>query len=228
MGFEIPQVFISSTSELTAERGAVADAIRRMAPPCHPFDYQVEAARRASPKDECERQIRSSNVFLLLLGASYGSGFPGEAMSIVEWEYELAKSHPTAELQTYVKTYAPGAGVKIDPRQQAFIDRVLDFGAGHWSPKARFSTPEELCAVAVEGIEAWRDRCWQKYEELAGERARWRDRTFLASTCGVALLTAGGVAGLAARGVAQGPLIVVAATGVLLTAILFLFRNLKL
>ncbi|HEV7923077.1 MAG TPA: DUF4062 domain-containing protein [Thermoanaerobaculia bacterium] len=225
-GFEQPQIFISSTSELTPERRAVSKAIRGMTPPCRPFDYLVHTARRASPKDECERQIRNSNVFLLLLGAAYGSLFPGQPMSIVEWEYELAKKHRSADLQTYRKQFPPGSGVLIDNRQEAFIRRVCDFEQGHWS--VMFATPEELCDTVVNGIEAWREECKSNYELLEPVRGPWRDRLFTIAAAGISLFTVGATAWLAVRGTAQGTLLIVAGTGLLCMFSLVFFRNLKL
>ena len=225
MGFEQPQVFISSTSELTPERQALSAAIREMVPPCHPFDYLTHSPRRASPKEECERQVRKSNVFLLLLGATYGSPFPEEPISIVEWEYEIAKKHRSADLQAYLKRFPPDADVAIDPQQEAFIARVRSFESGHWSAQATFTTPEELCDLALNGINAWRNEAWQMYAELADERARWRDRAFLTTASAVAIVTLLVVALLSLRGVPATSVGTVAGVGLLCMIFLAVFRK---
>lgn len=223
MGYEQPQVFISSTSELTPEREALRAAILKLEPPCHPFDYLTHPPRRASPKEECERQIRHSEIFLLLLGASYGSPFPGEPMSIVEWEYEIAKKQEEAELQTFLKQFPADAAV--DPRQAAFIKRVRDFEEGHWSAQGTFTTPEELCELAVKAIRGWRNDGWKRGKERAGEQTRWQDRYLVVAASALAFATLSSVVALVFRGAPISSLLIVAAVGLLCTLSLGVFRK---
>ena len=146
-------------------------------------------------------------------------------MSIVEWEYKVAKQHRSVDLQAYFKQFPSPADVKIDPQQEEFVKRVRGFESGHWSAQATFTTPEELCAVAVNGIEAWRNEAWQRFEELADERARWRDRAFLTTASALAIITPLSVALLSLRGVPVSSLGIVAVVGLLCMLCLAVFRK---
>ncbi|MCL4846880.1 MAG: DUF4062 domain-containing protein [Acidobacteria bacterium] len=143
-----PLVFVSSTSQLDEERRRLREELPRV---YELYLFELDRARRTSPERRCREQIERCDVFLGILGTDYGSAFPGEARSIVEWEHDQAASRDDLEILGFVKT--PGAGETRDPRQQAFLDRLSHFRHGAWL-KA-YVTPPELVATARASLEQW-------------------------------------------------------------------------
>lgn len=216
MAFEIPQVFISSTSEFGAERREIARVLRALTPPCEPFVYEEESARGDSPQAHCAAKIDSSEVVVLVVGSSYGSSFPGaEAMSIVEWEYEYARQRDVA-LQAYFREVA--ADAPVDPRQQAFRERLGHFTTGSWLK--RFRLGSELASLVAAGVTAWRNECWRSFARREPERRRWMDRMVLGVGAAVALATLGGVIAGVVVGAAASSLLVIAGTGLAMLVVL--------
>jgi hypothetical protein len=143
-----PFVFVSSTSSLTEER----HELRRALPSIYEvYLYEEDRARRASPEQHCRRQIQRADVFLGVLGPDYGSAFPGEDRSIVEWEHNLAMGRPDLDMLGFVKEI--GRSEVRDPRQQAFIDRISQFRGGVW--RRTYRTSSELVADARTSLEQW-------------------------------------------------------------------------
>jgi len=177
-----PFVFVSSTSSLKDERLE----LRRALPSVYEvYLYEEDRARRASPEQHCRRQIQRADVFLGILGPDYGSGFPGEACSIVEWEHDVAMSRPDLDILGFVKELRRSE--ERDPRQQAFIDRISQFRGGVW--RRTYRTPSELVADAHASLEQW----------LAEFFAAFRDRRAVLRrvlTFPLTALPAAGVLGL--------------------------------
>jgi hypothetical protein len=143
-----PVVFISSTSDLAAERQALAESL---APLYAPYLYERDRAGRHHPADRCRQMIEESDVFVCLLGEQFGSVYTFDvgSRSIVEWEFETARAQRHVELMAFRKD--PLA--RPDPRQQAFIDRVTGFGSGVWTNS--FRSPAELVQVVGRSLVQW-------------------------------------------------------------------------
>lgn len=89
------QVFISSTfADLTAERQAAVEAI--LTAGNIPAGMELFAAGDESQMNVIKRWIDESDVFLLILGARYGSIEPNSGKSYIhlEYEYAVASSKP--------------------------------------------------------------------------------------------------------------------------------------
>lgn len=115
-----PVVFISSTSDLAAEREALAS----MLPPAYaPYLYERDRAGSRSPEDRCREMIEHSDVFVCLLGERFGSlySFDVGPRSIVEWEFDTARERDHLELMTFQKepltNIEPGSFGRSRPRR---------------------------------------------------------------------------------------------------------------
>lgn len=152
-----PLVFISSTSDMEAERQALAAELR---PVYDLYLFEEDRARGASPEARCRAQIEGCDVFVGVLGGSYGSPFPGDERSIVEWEFDTARSvREDLEIMPFVEQ---GAGAGGDPRQQAFLARLSDFQSGLWC--RFFDSSESLVRQARRSLEAWLVEFWGKMQ----------------------------------------------------------------
>jgi hypothetical protein len=207
MSFQMPQVFISSTSEFAAERKQLAEALS--ASQFAPFIYEEEAASGSSPENHCRKMIEESEIVVLILGSKYGSFFPGRQSSIVEWEYEHAIESEKA-LKPYVKELPPGT--PIDPPQESFLTRVKNFRTGSWV--RQFRGVSDLVKYVVDDVMRWRLDFWRVYQEGEVERRRWKDKAVLIAALIVALMTVGGVVGGAFAGVDSGKLALILFAGV--------------
>lgn len=143
-----PAVFVSSTSKMTTER----QELRRKLPSVYElYLYEWDHAGRGSPEDRCRTMIEQSDVFLGVLGPDYGSLYPGQQRSIVEWEFDTARELGKLEIFTFVKNPAPGE--TREPSQEAFLSRIGGFETGVWLHF--FATPTELVEEARDSLEGW-------------------------------------------------------------------------
>jgi predicted ATPase len=126
------RVFVSSTlRELAQERRAVRAAIEglRLAP----VMFEL-GARPHPPRDLYRAYLQQSDVFVGIYGDSYGWTAPGEVVSGLEDEYNLAPEG----MPRLVYLKEPGSR---EPKLTALIDRIkADGGVSYVS----FSTPEQL------------------------------------------------------------------------------------
>ena len=164
-------VFISSTSDLAAEREALASKL----PPAYaPYLYERDRAGSLSPEDRCREMIEESDVFVCLLGERYGSlySFDVGPRSIVEWEFDTARERGHLELMTFQKDPL----VNIDPGQQAFLGRITRFRTGIWCK--RFQSTDQLVREVSESLLLWLNEFHAKVK-AARSRDRGRVRWWL-------------------------------------------------
>lgn len=80
-------VFICGTySDLSAERGAILDAIQRLQLHFHSMEFF--GARPERPIETCLSEVRESDVLVVIVGHRYGTLVPGLGISYSEAEYE--------------------------------------------------------------------------------------------------------------------------------------------
>jgi hypothetical protein len=155
---EKPVVFISSTSDLSAERKALLANLGSL---YEPYLFEEDRARRGSPEERCREMIERSNVFVGILGASYGTPFPGDPQrSIVEWEIETARRCEDVEIMAFLKKLPPGTAV--DPRQKQLLDRVSGFESGFWCKV--FESTESLVQLVRSSLEGWLVEFWGRMQ----------------------------------------------------------------
>jgi predicted ATPase len=127
------RVFVSSTlKELAAERKSARVAVERLH--LAPVMFEL-GARPHPPRDLYRAYLGQSDVFVGIYGDRYGWVAPGEAVSGLEDEYNLAPDLPKL---IYIRE--PAAADR-DPRLVELLDRVRDDDGASFK---YFSTPQEL------------------------------------------------------------------------------------
>jgi hypothetical protein len=169
-----PLVFISSTSDLADERRAL---LANLGPLYEPYLYEEDRAGRASPEVRCREKIEESNVFVGILGASWGTPLPSDpSRSIVEWEIETARRRDDLEILTFVKKLP--ADVAVDPRQKELLDSVTGFENGLWCKF--FDSTESLVRLVRSSLEAWLVEFWSHMQQARFGAALRLHRVLLA------------------------------------------------
>ena len=180
-------VFISSTSDLRDERLALKELIGKYGM-YEPYLYEDEPARRESPEERCREMVGRSDIFVGLLGAKYGTPYPppGEAGSIVEWEFERAREREDLGLTVMIKRVP---SEQVEQPQRGFIERVRAFRAT-WCKE--YGSTAELNDEVLRSLVQWSaELASESLEER--QSAKQRLRTLL---IGVAIASAVVVAAL--------------------------------
>src|SRR5581483_1715276 len=96
-----------------------------------------------APNDLCKAMAEQCDLFLLVLGPSYGyppdGQIAGAEKSATQMEYEWTKARRPNKVLVFVRDDALEAA---DPQQRAFIEDVGAFNTGYTFTK--FNTPEQL------------------------------------------------------------------------------------
>lgn len=149
-------VFVSSEAvTLKTERKEARDWLWRAG--TDPFLFEHATAPFRSWEPELRRRILSSDLFVLLLGARYGSpctasdAIAGE--SFVEWEYRLARARAgSLQIVACLKDLPAGTA---DPEQNRFRQRITRFDG----PNCRsFADPKGLISELSAAVSCWRQR----------------------------------------------------------------------
>lgn len=173
-------LFISSTSDLKAERQALAEDLRRL---YEPFLYEEFGAGGVSPENVLREKLEKSDVFIGLLGPRYGSPYqpPNDMRSIVEWEFDTARSHSNLEVMPFRKIVSKE---QIEPSQLDFINRLSAFGrGGMWFKE--FDSPQTLVKLVRESLEGWIIR---QHLEIKSRSVPWLNRMLAPIAVGLVLL----------------------------------------
>ena len=180
-------LFISSTSDLRAEREALAQAeeLRRAYKLFLYEDFGAgsDAAGNTSPEEILRATLRKCDVFVCLLGPRYGSPYrpPEDMRSIVEWELETARSGPEVEIMPFRKIVPEE---QIEPEQREFINRMSAFGrGGRWVEK--FDSPQTLTMLVRKSMESWLAR---QYKKTQVNIVPWLNRILAPLAIGLVLL----------------------------------------
>ncbi len=160
-----PLLFVSSTSDLDAERAAVESAIGTRS--IEVYRYEDDVARGQSPKARLQRVLSSTDIYLGIFGTNYGSPYPGEDFdgSIVEWEFDTAREQPGVEILAFDKS---GGGADIEPRQQRFLDRMRQFDTGVWLKS--FTDIEQFKTEVRDAVMVWLLQFWDRYASIGSSK----------------------------------------------------------
>ena len=113
-----PSVFVSSTFvDLEKHRRLVRDAITKLEVNSKAMEFF--GALPDTPKDECVRLVRASNVFVGVIGMRYGYLDPTSGKSMTQLEYEEAQ---TVRLPTLMYL--------IDEENHPLLPKHVETGAG--------------------------------------------------------------------------------------------------
>lgn len=141
------KVMISSTvMDLGPEREAAERAIRSL----NLTRFGAETFRNAphAPKAICALLAEQCDIFLLIIGERYGYVVESEEISVVEFEYKVARAQNPAKILVYVKE-----GVNREPRLGEFLNRLQDFEHGHFT--SWFTSAEDLQKKIQRDIVNW-------------------------------------------------------------------------
>ncbi len=140
------QVMISSTvKDLERERDAAEGAILAMR--LSRFRAEKLGGVALSPRELTELMAKQCDILLLIIGERYGHIIEPEGISVVEFEYNVARAEP-GKILVYVKD------VKREDKQLIkFLERVQKFNDGYvtWT----FTTPEKLAEQIPHDITRW-------------------------------------------------------------------------
>lgn len=202
-------VFISSTSDLAAERAALGAAVPRQN-----FDvylYENDQARKMPPREWLQRVLLRTDLLVGVLGARFGSVYPDTSdRSIVQWEIETAASQENTEVMAYLKEYdSPEA---IEPEQLALRQAIGNFTTGIW--KKQFRRVEDLVEIFRGDLIAWLADSFQE------RHVPRRGKTFAVIVAVSALVFIGGVMTVLVANRGSNPRWVVLALGAMMASFL--------
>lgn len=141
------KVMISSTVEdLGPEREAADHAISKLK--LTRFRAETLGSFPHAPDVICAFMAEQCDIFVLIIGERYGYTVRSREMSVVEFEYEVARRQNRGKILVYIKE-----GVTRDPRLEPFVKRLEDFEDGHF--RSLFKTPEELEEKIHDDIQRW-------------------------------------------------------------------------
>ena len=144
------RVMIASTiRDLGPERAAAGRAIRDLN--LQGLRSETIGSRPYNPESLCKLWAEQCNVFILIIGGSYGHRITSTGKSVVEFEFEVAREKDPGKILVYVKD-----GVTREPKLQEFLDRLQDFKDGYVLDSP-FHTPEELETKVRRDVQRWLD-----------------------------------------------------------------------
>lgn len=165
IGLELPSdrkplLFVSLTSDLIAERSAVAEAINAKA--IEIYRYEEDSARSQSPNERLLKVLNSTDVYLGIFGAKYGSPYPEDDFdgAIVEWEFDTAMQQKDTEVLAFSKAIATQ---DVDPDQYNFLTRIGNFATGVWLKP--FTDIEQFKVEARDAVQNWSLQYWDRYTD---------------------------------------------------------------
>lgn len=145
-------IFVSSTFiDLEAHRRLVRDAIARLELTFKAMEFF--GALPDTPKAECLRLVRASNIFVGIIGMRYGFIDPDDGKSMTQLEYEEAQA-----------IRLPTLMYLIDEEHHPVLPKFVDTGAGAEKLLAfkgqlkrahvvnAFSSPEDLAAKVTQDV----------------------------------------------------------------------------
>lgn len=161
------KVFVSSVRRgLEQERDALKGLL--MALGHEPLRFEDFTAKPVPSREACLEGVRSSDAYILLLGAHYGDAFPDSGLSPTAEEHVAALTKGIPRL-AFIKK-----GVPMDPQQDAFREEVERYATGLF--RSSFIDASDLLpavAAAMKGIEAGpQPLIWSPLTEAVD--VRWR------------------------------------------------------
>lgn len=141
------RVMISSTvKDLRPERDVVDRALRTM--DLEGFRSEILGSLPDTPEAVCASQAEQCHIFILITGERYGHIIKSRDISVVEFEYNVARAQNPEKILVYIKD-----GVNRESRLQDFVDRLLDFEDGYVTTS--FTLPNELSQRIPGDVTDW-------------------------------------------------------------------------
>lgn len=141
------RVMISSTvQDLMPERTAVDRALRTLN--LDGFRAETFGSLPDTPEAICASRAEQCHIFILIIGKRYGHIFRSKGISVVEFEYDVARAHNPLKILVYIKD-----DVNREPRLEQFVKRLMDFEGGHKT--STFTTSEDLAKRIPRDVGEW-------------------------------------------------------------------------
>ncbi|MFC3893292.1 DUF4062 domain-containing protein [Lentzea rhizosphaerae] len=170
------RVYVSSTcTDLKEHREAVRSAIRRLGHEDVAMEYYVAEDKR--PVDRCLEDVRSADLYIVVMAWRYGFIPPGHETSITELEYRAAL---TAEVPCLAFVLSdeeawPPKLMERSPKVDEFRDELTQKRIA-----GLFGSKDDLARQVAEGIQKWerQDRTveagvdWDAYRQAVVDRYR--------------------------------------------------------
>lgn len=144
------KIFISSVRRgLEEERDALPALILALGH--SPIRFEDFGARPVPSREACLRGVEEAEVYILLLGATYGDPLPDTGAAPTEEEWTLARRRGIPVLAFRKEDQSP------EPRQATFITRVEEYRTGLFRESFRGALDLlPKVAAAIRGIESQR------------------------------------------------------------------------
>jgi len=140
----VSTVFISSVvTGFEAYRAAARKAVELLGH--RPVMSETFGARAHSSEIACITEVQQSDVYVLILGPSYGY-VTEEGISVTHAEYRAAKES-SRPILAFVQD------VEMEPDQQSFKQEVQAYQSGQF--RQGFTSPEELKDGIVQALSTW-------------------------------------------------------------------------
>jgi hypothetical protein len=140
------RVMISSTvKDLAEEREAADRAVRRLN--LKGFRAETIGSRPYTPKALCALWAEQCDIFILIIGQSYGHRTK-RGKSVVEFEYGIAKKHDPGKIFVYIKE-----GVTRESELERFREELRDFDKGYIT--SSFIRADDLAEKIHNDITEW-------------------------------------------------------------------------
>ena len=154
------RVFLSSVIRgFTAERRAAREAVELLRQ--RPIMAEDFGAQPVSPRRACLEAVRTSDVFVAIFGARYGSVIPSSGISVSEEEF-LEARRLGKDMLCFVQV-----GVRPEAPQTVLLRRVQDYESGFLT--ARFESPSVLKDQLIRSLgDLLRRQCPHFFRDAGG------------------------------------------------------------
>ena len=140
-------VMICSTIEDLAEEREAADrAIQGLK--LTRFRSGTFGSLSCTPLEVCALLAQQCSLFVLIIGRRYGSIIESQGISVVEFEYRVAREQNSHKILAFVKE-----PVEREPREKEFLQRVQNFEYGYFT--SEFTTPEDRYEAIQCDVSRW-------------------------------------------------------------------------
>ncbi|MCP2248281.1 DUF4062 domain-containing protein [Lentzea aerocolonigenes] len=171
------RVYVSSTfADLPDHREAVRRAIRRLGHEDIAMEYYV--AEDVRPVEKCLTDVRSADLYIVIMAWRYGFIPPGDEKSITEQEYRAALDAGVPCLAFVLSDDEawPPKLMERSPKVDEFREELLNARIA-----GLFTSKDDLARQVGEGIQKWErsdaavsaTTDWGEYRQAVVERYRW-------------------------------------------------------
>ncbi len=147
-----PVVFVSSTVNCMRETRSLIRRLLKKELGYHVIVSENAGSKPISPVAQCRKWARDCDIFIAILGDTYGSIIKRLGISVSEMEFNEAYKDNPEKILVYVS-----AGKK-ETRQNEFVKRVEDFNEGYFRREPFNNETELVGGIRCDLAEFMKDR----------------------------------------------------------------------